>query len=214
MNDEIEVKEKILIKAEEKFHQFGFSKVTMEEIAADLGISKKTLYKYFSNKEHILKEILDHNKCEFITFVEELFNNDPSEFLEKLKKLMDYVVKNSPRFHGPLFQELMKNHPQIWKEIEDFRHKKAYNQISMLLNKGIKEGIFRNDIQSEVVTIVYMSAIHGLIDPDTLAELPISSDQIHKIVMQIILEGILSENGRNKYQTQNVFNDNNGDTTK
>ena len=212
MNDEAEIKEKILMLAEEKFHQFGFSKVTMEEIASDLAISKKTLYKNFSNKEHILKEIFEQNKCEFEGFIDDLLQNGELEFIDKLKTLMDYIVKNSPKFNGQLIIDLKKNHPVLWKEIEDFRHKKAYGQISTLLNEGKIAGVFRNDIKAEVITIIYMSAIHGLINPEVLAVLPITFEQVHKIVTQILMEGILSEEGRNKYKSNKIFYDKNEDT--
>ena len=211
MHEENEIKEKILLKTDEKFQQFGFAKVTMEEIAADLGISKKTLYKYFPNKEHILKEILDKSKCEFELFVENLFNDTSLEFIEKLKTLVDHISKNSHRFHGPLVQDLMKNHPQLWHEIQDFRKKKAYNNLSMMLNAGVKEGIFRDDINTEIITSVYMGAIHSLISPEIISELPISFENLHKTVTKIVLEGVLSEEGRNKYKTKDVFNENNGD---
>ena len=204
---DLEIKDRILAKADEKFQQFGFAKVTMEEIAAELGISKKTLYKYFSNKEHVLKEILDKNKCDFESFLEQLLSNDSMEFIEKLKSLMDYIVKNSHRFHGPLIQDLMKNHPLIWREIQEFRKKKAYDNISLLIEAGKKEGFFRDDIDPVVITHVYMGAIHGLINPEVLSDIPVSSEQIHKVVTKIILEGVLSDEGREKYVTKNVFSE-------
>jgi len=55
MTEEKEIKQRIALKADEMFRQFGYSKVTMEEIASSLAMSKKTLYKHFSNKDHLLK---------------------------------------------------------------------------------------------------------------------------------------------------------------
>jgi len=98
MNSEQEIKDRILHTAYEKFQQYGFSKVTMEEIAADLGISKKTLYKYFSNKEHVLRELLDNFKCDFELYVENLFKDDSIEFIEKLKNLSEAIILSIDKY--------------------------------------------------------------------------------------------------------------------
>ena len=82
----------------------------------------------------------------------------------------------------------------------------------MMLNAGVKEGIFRNDIDTEIITSVYMGAIHSLLNPEVISNLPISFENLHKTVTKIVLEGVLSEEGRNKYKTKDVFNENNGDT--
>ena len=213
MNDEIEIKERILAKADEKFHQFGFSKVTMEEIAADLSISKKTLYKFFSNKEQILKELLTKIKCTFEEYIEKLFKDDSIEFIEKLKNLMDFISKNSARMDGPLIQDILKNHPVLWKEIQEFRKEKANKNVTWLIQEGVKSGMFRSDIQPEIITAIFIGAIHVMTNMDTLSQLPLSAEQAHKFVSKVIMEGILSEDGRNEYKSKNVFNENNGERT-
>ena len=90
MTRDIEIKERILQTTKEMFYKFGYSKVTMEEIAADLGISKKTLYKHFSNKEHILKEIVNGAKCEIETYVENLLDDKKTDLIfQRFKELAD-----------------------------------------------------------------------------------------------------------------------------
>lgn len=206
MSDQ-EIKQKILLLADEKFQQFGYSKVTMEEIAADLGISKKTLYKYFSNKEHVLKDLLDQIKCDFETHVKDLFCDESIEFIDKLKLLLDFISKNSKRMDGPLIQDIMKNHPALWNEIQEFRREKAHKNVTWLIKEGTKSGAFRSDIPAEVITAIFVGAVHVMISIDTLSRLPITAEQIHKIVSQIVLEGILTDEGRNKYKSKNVLNE-------
>ena len=74
--EENEIKVKILHKAEEMFLQFGFSRVTMEEIAMELGMSKKTLYRFFPGKEQLLKEMINGMKCKFEDYVKQLWGNN------------------------------------------------------------------------------------------------------------------------------------------
>ena len=212
MNNDVEVKNRILAKANEKFQSYGFSKVTMEEIASDLGISKKTLYKHFSNKEHLLKEILNNIKCEVDDFIEELISHKSMEFIEKLKRFMNFIAKQGTRLEGPIVRDLMKSHPEFWRDIEEFRKKKAYSNLSRLIEQGIKGGIFRKDVNTEVVVLAYVSAIHGLINPEVLARLPISADQIFKDLVKILFEGIFTVEGRKKYNTSTLIKDNYGES--
>ncbi len=201
MNDEIEIKRRILLKADEMFMQFGFGKVTMEEIAAELCISKKTLYKYFSNKEHVLKEVLSEIKCEIETFIDDLLADKSIDFMDKLKKLMNFLVKHIAKLDGPMVRDLMKNHPEIWNDIQEFRRKKTHANFSRLIEEGIKSGYLRNDIPPKLIIMLYDSAMHGLLEPGAISNLPLTTDQIHREVNKIVFEGILSDSGRKKYRT-------------
>ncbi|MCX7876460.1 MAG: TetR/AcrR family transcriptional regulator [Melioribacteraceae bacterium] len=198
--EEKEIKQKILHKAEDMFQRFGFSKVTMEEIANSLNISKKTLYKHFSNKEHILKEMVHLNKCEVDNFIDELMNDKSTPFIEKLKKFMNFIAIISKKLEGTMVHDIMKSHPEIWHDIEQFRENRAYKNLSNLIKDGIASGIFRNDINTEVVVLAYVSAIHTLINPETLSKLPISADQAFGDILKILFEGLFTSDGRKKYR--------------
>lgn len=212
MNNDPEVKNRILKKASDMFQSFGFSKVTMEEIASELGISKKTLYKHFSNKEHLLKEILSTIKCEVDSFIEALISDKSMEFIEKLKRFMNFIAKQGARLEGPIVRDLMRNHPEFWHDIDEFRKKKAYTNLSRLIEQGIKSGIFRKDVNTEVVVLAYVSSIHSLINPEVLARLPISADQVFKDLVKILFEGIFTTVGRKKYNTSTLIKDNYGES--
>ncbi len=206
MNNDTEVKSKILTHASEMFQRYGFTKITMEEIASELGISKKTLYKNFSNKEHILKEIINEAKCEITSFVEDLIHNKKIDFIEKLKMFMNFLIKHSSKLNSPMVQELAKNYPKLWDDIQELRKKKALKNFTLLIDEGINLGVFREDINKEVVVLLYISAIHAIINPETLSQLPVSGGQVFENIIKIIFEGILSKDGRKKYKTKLLVN--------
>jgi AcrR family transcriptional regulator len=202
MKSENEIKQRILHKAEEMFEKYGCSKVTMEELADSLCMSKKTLYKHFSNKEHILKELLNAIKCEVDSFIETLISDTSLEFIEKLKRCMNFIAKQGSKMEGPLIHDLMKNYPEFWRDIQEFRHKKAHSNLSRLIEQGIKDGIFRKDVNTEVIVLGYVGAIHSLIHPDVLSRLPISADQAFKEIVKILFEGIFTSEGRKKFKNK------------
>lgn len=202
MTRDTETKQRILLNTKEMFYKHGYSKVTMEEIAADLSISKKTLYKHFSNKEHILKEIVNGAKCEIETFVDNLIEDKETEFITKLQNFMAFIVSHFSRLSNPFVQDLVKNQPEVWNEVNEFRKKNAHDCFTRLINQGIKNGIFRDDINSEVITLLYFSAVHGMLNFETLAQLPITADEAYKLIVRVLFEGIFTSEGRKKFRNK------------
>jgi AcrR family transcriptional regulator len=212
MNNDYEIKQRIITKAEEMFLTFGVSKVTMEEIADSLGISKKTLYKHYSNKEHLLKEVIQNSKCEVDKFIDTLLEDDSIEFIEKLQRFMRFIAKQTSKLEGPYIQDLMKNYPECWRDIDEFKRKSAHRKLTKLIILGAKSGIFRKDIHAEVIVLGYVGAIHNLINPDVLSMLPFSAEQVFKDILKILFEGIFTPEGRNKYKTSILVKEKYGET--
>ncbi len=208
---EQEVKQRILMKAEEIFSGIGFTKATMEEIADELGISKKTLYKHFTNKEHILKEIIKNAKCEVKDFVESLVKNQELEFFDKIQKIMEYFAERAPKMNTQMIRDIFKNHPEIWKEIHEEIEAKSHSNFSQLVEQGIESGFVRNDINIELITMVYFGAIHNIYKTEMLAKLPIRSEEIPNYVAKIIFEGVFTEEGRKKCCETFLKKENNGE---
>jgi len=210
MYEDKEIKDRILTKSEEMFTQFGYSKVKMEEVAEGLGISKKTLYKFFPSKEILVREMLESRRCDVESHIAVLWNEENLDFVDKLKKLMDYIGKETMKFNGPLLQDLQKNIPEIWDEIHKFRKEKSWKKVSDLIEEGIEKGIFRKDLNQQLAMLMYFNSVHSIINPETMAQLPFTANQAFETIIKIMFEGILTEEGRTKY----LSNKNNGNNSK
>jgi AcrR family transcriptional regulator len=194
---DIEAKAKILKGAEEMFMQHGYSKVTMEEIAAGLGISKKTLYKFFPNKKELLRELMTERQCEFMEHIEEIWKREDIDFVGKFRSTLDFVGERSSKMNK--FQDIQRIAPEIWKEIHDFKKEKIFEKVRRLFEAGFETGIFRNDIDRDIVILVYTNAVESIVNPEVLSELPCTAGQAFEAISKIIFEGILTEEGRSKY---------------
>lgn len=203
MHEEKEIKERILNQAEQLFIQFGYSKVTMDEIAASIGMSKKTLYKFFPGKEALVKEMITSLKCSVDDYIDSVWANDQMGFMEKLKSVMNFIGKQTSKLHGPLLEDLHKNIPEIWEEIHDFRKANAVKRFSVFINEGVEKGVFRKDIDRQLIILFYLHAIQGMINPETLSQLPYSANQVFDSIIRIIFEGILTDEGRGEYLSYN-----------
>lgn len=211
MSDDVEIKKRIMFKADEMFLSFGFSKVTMDEIASGIGMSKKTLYKHFPSKVDLIKELVQEKKCETGRRIDQIISDETLEFVDKLKKLMHLMKEKSKDMRGPMMNDMIKCHPEIFSEIKEFRRENALCKIEKLIHEGMEKGIFRKDVSKEVVTLVYINAIHEILVPEVLSTLPFTTEQVAVDIIKIIFEGIFSEQGRidmKKKETRE--NENNG----
>lgn len=194
---EPETKSNILTAAEEMFLLHGYSKVTMEEIAAGLGISKKTLYKFFPNKKELLRELMTKRQCEFMDHIEVIWKREDLDFVGKFRNTLDFVGERSSKMNK--FQDVQKIAPEIWREIHDFKKGKIFEKVRRLFEAGFETGIFRSDVERDIVILVYTNAVESIVNPEALSELPCTAGQAFEAISKIIFEGILTEEGRSKY---------------
>ena len=185
--EDVELKERILNKAQEIFFQYGYTRVKMDEIADGLGISKKTLYKFFESKENLLREIIERIKLNIRTNCDIICDNINMEFIQKLKTLMNYIAKNSSLLRGPLPEDIQKNHPEIWRDINEHRKKESLAKFAGLINEGVTSGDFRKDIDQQVIVLAYVNAVSSLINPELLSQLPYTGNQVFEMLIKIIL---------------------------
>jgi AcrR family transcriptional regulator len=175
----------------------------MDEIAANIGMSKKTLYKFFPGKEALVKEMISTMKCAVDDHIDLVWNNESMNFMDKLKSVMNFIGKQTTRLHGPLLEDLHKNVPEVWNEIHDFRKANAVKRFTAFINDGVENGVFRKDIDRQLIVLFYLHAIQGMINPETLSQLPYSANQVFDAIIRIIFEGILTEEGRHEYLSYN-----------
>ncbi len=199
MTEENEIKERIITTAGEMFMRFGYSKVTMEEIASSLGMSKKTLYKFFSSKENLVRDLIKNRQCEFEEEINKIWAEQGVDFVIKLKKMMNFIGKQSTKLRGPLLEDLHKSIPEIWQEIHDFKKMNGLQKARQLFLNGVDNGVFRDDIGRDLILLIYTSAVEAIINPETLSQLPFSANQAVETIFKVIFEGILTEEGRMKY---------------
>ncbi len=191
-----ESKRRIEDKALEHFLKFGFSKVTMNEIAEELGMSKKTIYQYFPSKEELLSDVITMLHERTANDIETLINDQNIDFGQKLRGALDILTGFHSRMTPYILADMEKHAPLVCKANDEFRRQRIRNMWSTLIGEGIRKGIFRDDVDKELIVLVYAGALQHLLHPDTFNHLGLSVSQIHKTIGTVVLEGILKrENG-------------------
>lgn len=190
-----EDRQRIMAKAQDRFRQYGFAKVTLDELASDLGMSKKTIYKHFESKEELLKEVIRSITRAMSERIERIVSSD-LPFDIKAKKLLTDIGTTLGMFSRQLQIDLQRYVPELWTEIEEFRRRQILDKLSRMFEQGIREKAFRHDLNPEIFLLVFMSAAQGIINPAVLASHSFSASEAFASILGILFEGALSETSR------------------
>jgi len=194
-------KAKIVRQASALFFQFGPSKVTMEEIASQLAMSKKTLYKHFDSKEVLLEAVVEDFQCSMHCTVQPIleaaYNANEEEFTAILGKLgEDLAILISRSASSPMFGDIQRNYPEVWQMLEERRRENITKSLSTVLEQGVQRGIFRHEVNFEVFLRLYINALEYIMNPNVLAALPITAADAYKMLLNIFFVGMFSDKGR------------------
>src|SRR5580698_2015876 len=186
------LKEKILNVAQKRMVSFGYRKVTMDEIALDLHMSKNTIYKLFVGKEEIAKALVKRLERQLNTGLDniEKTQNDP------LRIFADSVLllrKQLGPWFEHFFREIPTELPGLWEEFLHFRNEKILS-IRSLVEKGSRNGIFRR-VNASIATEAYLGAVKAVTNPRFLEQESLTFEQALDTVLDLWSKGILKTKG-------------------
>ncbi len=197
-----ETKNRILKKAYNLFTKYGYSRVSMDHLSSQVGISKKTLYNHFKSKEELLLMAINQYRNELNRDIENVVNDENTDFLRKVKKIFAIAATKLSAIDSNLIQDVYKNAPNAWKVIREVKQEAAFLRFNKLLEEGIEKGYVRKDVKKTLAVILYASTIDAVVNPEFRTnipdemqkELPFSTSDVFQGLAKIIFEGILVKN--------------------
>ncbi len=201
---EVTEKEKILYFTHAKFITEGFYKTTMDEIARDLQMSKKTIYKHFDSKEELLENVCGMRMNLMEEFLDEVAESDEdaiTKFLKIIHKQKSMSMNCSPVW----FRDLEIHAPHLSKEFAKVRQEKVTKIMSKLLEQGKKEKVVEH-----VPVDIIITALNGAIEAVTHADFVLNSKysfhEAMRITAEIFFNGFLTELGKERFSnTKKLF---------
>ena len=148
MQGDLDLRERVLEHARTEFLARGFSKVTLDEISSHLGISKKTLYKFYPSKEELLRASL-HAAMRSAGWELERIISSEKPFVEKLATAMMTMGKYINRFGKEGLIDIQRFAPSIWKELEKFREEHILSRLVTMIVQARHENILRAEGASD-----------------------------------------------------------------
>ena len=188
------MREKILEIASEMFLNLGFKSVTMDDIAEEMGISKKTIYQHFENKTKLVEATTDyvfHFVCEGIDCIR-AENNNPIAELFQINTFIKQLLKNEKA--SPQYQ-LQKYYPKIYKKLDENKFLNIHECVTSNLKKGIEMGLYRDSVKPEIIARFYFVGTTGIKDQDLFPLDNYTPNELVDLFLEYHLRGIVTTKG-------------------
>jgi len=188
------MREKIIHASAELFLNLGFKSVTMDDIAHEMGISKKTIYVHFENKTKLVEAVtfeVFEKICEGIDGICEASHNPIEELYDVKMYVMHYLKdeKTSPQF------QLKKYYPQIYQRLHVKQFEKMHESVKESIQKGIDTQLFRPDIDVDFISRMYFNGMVGIKDENIFPQTLFTMDYLMESYLEYHLRAIVTEKG-------------------
>lgn len=189
----MDIKEKILSESEKLFMQFGLRGVSMDEVAAQLGMSKKTIYNYITDKKDLVYQVIQNHFDKQTTGCQRILIEQTNPIMQMLL-IGQQVSSNYKSLNPMLIHDLRKYYPKSWELFLSFRSKIMYNQVLTNLKTGIETGYYRSDMNPEIVASLYLNLTETMIQSD-ISNPGKSYIQLIREMIWYHLHGVCSQKG-------------------
>jgi AcrR family transcriptional regulator len=190
-----EITERILGIARDRFVRAGVARTTVDEIAHDAGLSKKTVYRVFPSKEVLLRVLVTRFLAEFHHALRAAVGSD-QPMIERFNAAMMLLAERISLLGSPLMVDVQRFYPSLWSEFVAFRRERIGNEFRNLIRCGIDEGVIRNDLSPETLLGAFTGAVEYLLVPSAVTRSPLSGPETLLEILSLFLEGVLTPRGR------------------
>ena len=198
---DIEKKKGILTRTLDLFSKRGIKSCTMGEICAFQRISKKTLYKYFKDKDDLVESCMSFELERTETAVKDIMSKGLNAIDESFE-ISRFVIDNVSDLHPALFFELENFYPEAFKLYEEHQNKSIRSSIYDNLKKGISEGLYRADLNIEIVVSIYLTILYNLLSAKMINTKSFAFREIYRELFIYHTHGISSPRGLEYLQTK------------
>jgi len=198
----MEIKERILQASHELFFKFGIKSITMDDISKHLAISKKTIYKFFEDKDHIVNALchsdLHDRECVFSEIARKS-DNAIDEMMKTMKHLGEMFSQMNPN----LFYDLQKYHHSAWKQFRQFKEQFIMDIVEKNIKKGMEQGLYRSDINAKIMARFRIEQVEMAMNPEIFPPDKFNLTMVQMALLDHFLHGITTIKGHkliNKYK--------------
>jgi AcrR family transcriptional regulator len=191
----VEIKQKeILDRAAHVIMRYGIKSVTMDDLARELSISKKTLYAHFGDKRKMIQMLVaaqvdgDKECCQIQI-------QEAKNAIDEMFRVTSFVSERLKNVNVTFFYDLRMSYPKAFQTMEDYKRGYIQETIIQNLNRGMQEGVYRQDLNPQIVARVYMSNVEIVFGGQEFKNLNVNAYEIFIEIFMLHMRGIVSESG-------------------
>jgi AcrR family transcriptional regulator len=188
------VQERIIEQSTRLFIKMGCKSLTMDDIATSMGISKRTIYENFSDKQDLLSQCVEYfirRAQDNVNIVLKSSDNILDAMLKTMKCRSDFAGQVKYNF----FNEIQKYFPDVYKSTVSIHTKQTFENMEKLLEKGQKDKVIRKDINNTIITILLQEVVMLILDHDTFVKYGYEKHTVMQDFMYTFTRGICTEKG-------------------
>lgn len=189
-----EQQEKWLKRVEELFFNLGIKSLTMDDVARELGISKKNLYSFVENKDDLVAKVMERHMAEQCK-VDEVMHAEASNAVDEMVRVIQHIVADLGKMKPNVVHEMQKYHREVWNRINDFQHSYILNLTRQNLEWGRRDGLYRTDFDLETAARFYIAGAMIIFDDRYFPKPPYTYDFLFKEFITNYLHSVVSEKG-------------------
>jgi AcrR family transcriptional regulator len=190
--------QRIVTAARRHFFAHGFRSVTMDDLAEELGMSKKTLYAFFPSKDALLRSVLLDKFRSVELDLDRVASASSTDVLDSLHQLLACVQRHAEEIQPPFVRDIRREAPEMFQLVQSRRRDVIQRHFGKILNEGRKAGIFRKDISTRLMIEILLGATEAIMNPPKMAELGLTPKIGFLTIITVVLEGVLTDRGRSR----------------
>ncbi|MFP4551693.1 MAG: TetR/AcrR family transcriptional regulator [Spirochaetales bacterium] len=192
-----DTKQRIVEAAHGRLFTQGYGATRLEQIASDVGITKKTLYLHFRSKQEIMRAAIKYGSTLWLGQAEQIITNPERTFPEKFRALSEHAVLTMRARERAFDEPLGKRVGQA--ELKELANQSIRNRVvgvlRVMLEQGIELGLLRDDIEVERTSYALLNMVTGLAQLSTFEDVPFSASQLLSASLRMLRRGLLTEDG-------------------
>lgn len=182
------------------FRKYGIRSISMDDIARELGMSKKTLYQYVENKNDLVEKLLRHQIDSSKSCISD--SGDQMNAIDILLDVSVKVGKEISELNPAIVFDLEKFYPSLYRSFVQANREHVYTRIRENLEQGKQEGIYRLDIDSDLVSKLYVQKLIDIHNPEFLSSVDFSFERVFQVMFDNHIRGIANPEGLAYYEKQ------------
>ena len=190
----MEIKDRILHQAAALFMRNGIKSVSMDDIAASIAMSKKTLYKWFANKDEMVHAVIAQHLDDTQRDCVQLLDQSASA-IDELFRMMGWMRQQFSDVHPSIFYDLQKFYPVTWQLWVAHKNQYILNQITDNLRRGMVEGLYRADLDVDVLARLRLAQIELAFNADVFPARQFDVKRLQQVILEHFMLGIASLKG-------------------
>lgn len=190
----MEVQERILETAFGLFRQYGTRSITMDDIAIKMGISKKTLYAHFEDKDDLVTNAI----ALYLQHMQDactVSHEQGKDAIEELFRLMDILEERTRNMNPVILLDLQKFHSRAFRLFQHYKDNYLKSTIRQNLERGMSEGLYRSDINVEVLTEFRTTSSMLCFQPEVFPVSGFDMSHVQKVLLEHFIYGVASLQG-------------------